>query len=43
LASTWDGMVAIDGLLEPEAGHTVLAALEPLVRPADAQDARTGG
>jgi hypothetical protein len=36
-------MVAIDGLLEPEAGHTLLAALEPLARPADAEDARTGG
>jgi hypothetical protein len=29
LASTLDGMVAIDGLLEPEAGQTLLAALEP--------------
>jgi hypothetical protein len=43
LASTWEGMVAIDGLLEPEAGHTLLAALEPLARPTDAEDARTGG
>jgi hypothetical protein len=38
-----DDMVAIDGLLEPEAGATVLAALEPLARPADADDPRTGG
>src|SRR5215218_8402155 len=38
-----EGMVAIDGLLEAEAGHTVLAALEPLARPADADDRRKGG
>jgi hypothetical protein len=43
LASTWDGMVAVDGLLEPEAGQTLLAALEPLACPASAQDARSGG
>ena len=36
-------MVAIDGLLEPEAGQTVLAALEPLAHPADAHDDRSGG
>jgi Domain of unknown function (DUF222) len=29
LASTWEGMVAIDGLREAEAGQTLLAALEP--------------
>jgi hypothetical protein len=33
----------VDGLLEPEAGHVVLAALEPLARPADAHDTRSGG
>jgi hypothetical protein len=43
LAPTWDGMVAIDGLLEPEAGQSLLAALEPLACPASAQDARSGG
>jgi hypothetical protein len=43
LSPTWDGMVAVDGLLEPEAGQTVLAALEPLARPADADDTRKGG
>jgi len=43
LAPTWEGMVAIDGLLEAEAGHTLLAALEPLARPADANDPRSGG
>ena len=36
LASTWEGMVALQGLLEAEAGQIVLAALEPLARPADA-------
>jgi hypothetical protein len=36
-------MVAVDGLLEPEAGTTLLAALEPLARPADADDCRSGG
>jgi hypothetical protein len=33
LASTWEGMVAVNGLLDPEAGRTLLAALEPLARP----------
>jgi Domain of unknown function (DUF222)/HNH endonuclease len=40
---TLDGMVAIDGLLEAEAGQTLLAALEPLARPATANDSRSGG
>jgi hypothetical protein len=43
LSPTWEGMVAIDELLEPEAGSIVLAALEPLARPAAAHDARSGG
>jgi hypothetical protein len=43
LAPTLEGMVAVDGLLEPEAGQVVLAALEPLARPADAQDTPSGG
>jgi Domain of unknown function (DUF222)/HNH endonuclease len=34
--------MAIDGLLEPEAGETLLAALEPLARPASAEDDRSG-
>ena len=42
LAPTWEGMVAIDGLLEPEAGQSLLAALEPLARPASADDSRSG-
>jgi Domain of unknown function (DUF222) len=43
LASTWEGMVAVHGLLEPEAGQTVLAALAPLARPTSASDERSGG
>jgi hypothetical protein len=43
VSPTWEGMVAVDGLLEPEAGSIVLAALEPLARPAAAQDCRSGG
>jgi Domain of unknown function (DUF222)/HNH endonuclease len=42
LTQTWEGMVAINGLLEPEAGQTLLAALDPLARPADAHDPRSG-
>jgi hypothetical protein len=41
LAPTWEGMVAVNGLLDPEAGQTVLAALEPLARPANAADERS--
>ena len=41
LAPTWEGMVAVNGLLEPEAGQTLLAALEPLARPTNADDARS--
>ena len=43
LAPTWEGMVALDGLLDPEAGQTLLAALEPLARPTNASDDRSGG
>jgi hypothetical protein len=43
LAPTWDQMVAVNGLLEPEAGQTLLAALEPLTRPHSADDSRSGG
>jgi Domain of unknown function (DUF222)/HNH endonuclease len=42
LAPTWEGMVALNGLLDSEGGQTLLAALEPLTRPADAHDARSG-
>jgi Domain of unknown function (DUF222)/HNH endonuclease len=43
VASTWEGMVSLNGLLDPEAGQTLLAALEPLARPHDAEDPRSGG
>jgi hypothetical protein len=42
LSSTWEGMVAVDGLLDPEAGQTLLTALEPLARPTDDEDDRNG-
>jgi hypothetical protein len=42
LTPTMDQLVAVNGLLEPEAGQTVQAALEPLARPADAGDDRSG-
>jgi Domain of unknown function (DUF222)/HNH endonuclease len=42
LSPTLAGMVALDGLLEPEAGETLLTALEPLARPASAEDDRSG-
>jgi hypothetical protein len=42
LASTWEGMVALDGLVDPEAGQSLVAALEPLARPAGASDERSG-
>jgi hypothetical protein len=43
LSPTWDGMVAVAGLLEAEAGQIVRAALEPLARPSEADDTREGG
>ena len=43
LSPTWEGMVAVNGLLDPEAGQTLLAALEPLARPSNAHDTRSGG
>jgi hypothetical protein len=42
LAPTLDGDIALQGLLDPEAGQTVMAALEPLARPANADDPRSG-
>jgi hypothetical protein len=43
LSPTLDNMVAVDGLLEAEAGQLLHAALEPLARPAGADDSRRGG
>jgi Domain of unknown function (DUF222) len=34
----WEGMVALQGLLDPEAGQILLAALEPLARPHNGDD-----
>jgi hypothetical protein len=42
VSPTQAGMVAIDGLLDPEAGATLLVALEPLARPTSAEDQRSG-
>jgi hypothetical protein len=42
VSPTLAGMVAVDGLLEPEAGETLLAALDPLARPTSAEDDRSG-
>jgi hypothetical protein len=41
VSPTWEGMVAVNGLLEAEAGQTLLAALDPLARPSDARDERS--
>ena len=41
IAPTFEGMVAVDGLLDPEAGETLLTALEPLARPTTVEDERT--
>ena len=41
LAPTLAGMVAIEGLLDPDAGETLLTALEPLARPSTADDDRS--
>jgi Domain of unknown function (DUF222)/HNH endonuclease len=40
LSASYDGMVALDGLLDPEAGETVRSALAPLAQPAGPDDAR---
>ena len=42
LAPTWEGMVAVEGLLEPEAGQLLAAALDPLAGPTSAHDTRSG-
>jgi hypothetical protein len=40
LSASCDGLVAVDGLLDPEAGEAVPSALAPLARPAGPEDAR---
>jgi hypothetical protein len=42
VAPTVEGMIALQGLLEPEAGHILLAALEPLARLTNGDDPRSG-
>ncbi|HEY2956778.1 MAG TPA: DUF222 domain-containing protein, partial [Actinomycetota bacterium] len=42
LSPTFEGMVDVDGLLDPEAGEAVRAALEPLARPTGPDDERSG-
>jgi Domain of unknown function (DUF222)/HNH endonuclease len=42
LSATFDGLMAVDGLLDGEAGEAVHAALMPLARPAGPEDERTG-
>ncbi|MGH3804626.1 MAG: DUF222 domain-containing protein, partial [Pseudonocardiaceae bacterium] len=41
VSRTLDGMVVLDGLLDPEAGGVVLSALMPLSRPLGPDDTRT--
>jgi Domain of unknown function (DUF222)/HNH endonuclease len=41
LSGTIDGMVAVDGLLDSEAGEAVQAALAPLARPCGPEDERS--
>jgi hypothetical protein len=41
VSETFDGMVALDGLLDPEAGAVLLSALAPLLTPAGPDDRRT--
>jgi hypothetical protein len=41
VSTTWAGMVGIDGLLDPEAGETVLAAINALAKSAGPDDERT--
>src|SRR5215213_7797503 len=43
LTPTIDALVAVHGLMDAEAGQTLVAALEPLARPADHHDTRSGG
>jgi Domain of unknown function (DUF222) len=40
LSAAYDGMVALDGLLDPEGGEAVRAALLPLARPVGPEDGR---
>ncbi|HVV75528.1 MAG TPA: DUF222 domain-containing protein, partial [Mycobacteriales bacterium] len=41
LSTTFDGMVHLDGMLDPEAGAAVIAAIEPLAHKLGPEDDRT--
>ncbi len=41
VSTTFDGMVALDGLLDPESGASVLEAVNALSAPTDSQDQRS--
>src|SRR4029453_14013589 len=43
VTTTIDRMVAVRGIMTPEAGQILQEALEPLARPADHHDTRSGG
>jgi Domain of unknown function (DUF222)/HNH endonuclease len=43
VATTFDGMVAVNGLLSPEGGELLMTALTPLSGPAGPDDTRTPG
>ena len=41
LSTTWEGMLGVDGLLDPEAGEVVLAAVNALAKPGGPDDDRS--
>lgn len=41
ISSTFGGLIVLDGLFDPEGGETLLAALDPLTRPAGSDDHRS--
>jgi Domain of unknown function (DUF222)/HNH endonuclease len=43
VSATFDGMVAVDGVLDAEGGAVLLAAVMPLAQPAGPDDIRTAG
>ena len=43
LSQGWDGMWHLDGVLDPESGATLAAAIRPLASPQGTDDSRTAG
>ena len=43
LSQGWDGMWHLDGVLDPESGATLAAAIRPLASPSGRDDTRTPG